>query len=331
MPRRPRRLPIACTCLLAYVLFAGGAGVYLAEGVVRPARIPLTPADREAAARLSRARAARLDNLEIVSRGGLRLRAWLFTPAVSNRPSAANAPSAANLPASAVPSVIVLHGQGSNRAGMLAYIDLLLSEGLQVLAPDARAHGESEGAIATYGVAESADVRRWIDLLRTRSAGQCVYGFAESMGAGTLLQALDASPELCGAVAESPFASFREVAYDRLATAFHTPPWIARTALRPIVDAGFLYVRARYDVDLDQAAPLATIARSSVPLLLIHGAADSSIPPRHSRLLEAARPGGTRLWVVPGADHCGAIGVAPDEFRRHVLAIFGGHLAPAGR
>jgi hypothetical protein len=39
-------------------------------------------------------------------------------------------------------------------------------------------------------------------------------------------------------------------------------------------------------------------------------------------MLAAARPAGTRLWEVPGAEHCAAIGVTPSEFERRVLASY---------
>lgn len=242
----------------------------------------------------------------MIAGDGTRLRAWLFTPAAANSGA-----------------VIVLHGQGSNRAGMLPYIDLLLSAGLQVLAPDARAQGDSEGNLASYGVVEAGDVRAWALLMRGGNGGGCVYGFAESMGAGTLLQALDGGRVFCSVTVESPFASFREVAYDRIGSVFHARAWLGRTLLRPVVESGLFYIRARYGIDLDRAAPLEAIRRTTVPILLIHGTADTSIPPRHSRLLAAARPTSTTLWEVPGAEHCGAFGVAPREFAERVLASFG--------
>jgi len=61
-----------------------------------------------------------------------------------------------------------------------------------------------------------------------------------------------------------------------------------------------------------------------VPVLLIHGQADSNIPVRHSRMIHARNPA-TELWEVPGAEHCGAIAVAPKEFEARVMNWFGAH------
>jgi pimeloyl-ACP methyl ester carboxylesterase len=61
--------------------------------------------------------------------------------------------------------------------------------------------------------------------------------------------------------------------------------------------------------------------RSHVPVMLIHGEIDGNIPVRHSRAIHAADPE-TVLWEVPGADHCGAMTVAPEEFEKRVLDWF---------
>ena len=123
-----------------------------------------------------------------------------------------------------------------------------LAHGFTVLMPDARAHGESGGAIATYGLLERDDIHQWVDFLRSQSHVRCVYGLGESMGGAELLQSLATDAKFCGVVAESPFSTFRE----RLRTTgmgqpFHFGPWVGRTVLlRPLVEAAFL--RARWEV-----------------------------------------------------------------------------------
>jgi uncharacterized protein len=287
--------------VLCYLLLTTAAGVYLAEGLVRPWRRPTTSEDRDVAARLAGRGGGRLEDVSIESDDGVRLVGWLFTPA---------SPSGA---------VLVLHGQGNSRVGMLPYVEMLFDAGYAVLAIDARGHGDSGAALVTYGVREAADARRWASFLRGRRDVACVWGFGESMGAATMLQALTPDAGFCGAVVESPFATFTEVAYDRIGWMFGTGSWLGRTLFRPTIVGGFAYLRWRYGVDLDLASPLAALRRSTVPVLLIHGTVDRSIPARHSQLLEAARPERTTVWLVPGAEHCGARGVAPEEFHAKVL------------
>src|SRR6266478_7785240 len=67
------------------------------------------------------------------------------------------------------------------------------------------------------------------------------------------------------------------------------------------------------------------VRSSAVPVLLIHGTEDINILPWHSRVLAQADPAHAQLWLVPGARHCGAVGVRPDEFWSRVLVFFALH------
>ena len=71
-----------------------------------------------------------------------------------------------------------------------------------------------------------------------------------------------------------------------------------------------------------------------VPVLLIHGANDTNIPPFHSAEIQAANPGDIVLWKVPGAVHTGAYAAAPGEFERRVVNWMVSHESrqkPVGR
>ena len=86
--------------------------------------------------------------------------------------------------------VVMLHGITDNREGVAGFAPMLLKQGYRVLLPDARAHGESGGAVATYGLLERDDIHRWVDWLYSEQHSTCVYGFGESMGAALVLQSL---------------------------------------------------------------------------------------------------------------------------------------------
>jgi uncharacterized protein len=191
-----------------------------------------------------------------------------------------------------------------------------------VLLPYARAHGAGGGGLVTYGLLERRDIAQWAGLLRTEVDAHCVYGMGESMGAAELLQSLPAGAPFCAVVAESAFANFREIAYDRMGQPFHLGAWVGRTVLRPLVEIAFLRARWKYGLDMEQVSPEDAVARTQVPVLLIHGQIDGNIPLRHSRRIHALVPQ-TVFWEVPGADHCGAIAAAPREFQNRLLDWFG--------
>lgn len=299
--RRTHHLLLA---LLIYLAASTVAGIYVADGTLHPGRRPLTNEETSAERESVREINADLDDVSITTLDDVTLNAWLIKPRRTN----GNA-------------VILLHGLGDNRLGMTGYTKLFLVHGFSVLLPDARGHGASGGSLVTYGLLERNDIHQWVGVLQTQVHPQCIFGFGESMGAAELLQSLSTHTEFCAVAAESSFADFREIAYDRMGQAFHTGPWLGRTLLRPLVEAAFLRTRWKYGLDMQAVSPELSIADSKIPVLLIHGQVDSNIPVRHSRMIHTQDPR-TVLWEVPNADHCGAISVAPKEFEERILDWF---------
>jgi uncharacterized protein len=78
---------------------------------------------------------AALQDVSVTAPNDVQLQAWYARPA---KPSG-NA-------------VILIHGIGDNRQGMMGFAELLLSRGYAVLVPDSRAQGTSGGRFPTYGV-----------------------------------------------------------------------------------------------------------------------------------------------------------------------------------
>jgi len=298
---------LAIWLVVLYLLMCFPVASFLAQVTLHPNRQPF-PVDAEQSIKQDAEKLqCDLKDVEIVAADRAVLRGWFIQPSHGN----GNA-------------VIVFHGVGDNRLGMVGYAELLMRNGYNVLMPDARAHGLSGGNVATYGLLEADDIRRWFEWIETNNRPRCIYGLGESMGAALLLQALPSEPNFCAVIAESPFSTFREIAYDRMGQQFHAGPWVGRTVLRPIVEIALLDVRWKYDLNLDSVSPEDAISKTRVPVMLIHGQADSNIPVRHSRVMKALNPG-LVLWEVPNADHCGAISTAPDEFPKRVLNWFASH------
>ncbi len=148
--------------IAVWLVLCTAIGIVAVEGALHPVRLPLTPADDSRAQNIAAQDRARIADVEITSDDGVTLRAWIMRPIAGNGDA-----------------VILLHGVADNRAGMLGNADMLLRHGFAVLLPDARAHGASGGPIATYGVKEADDVRRWYDWLARSQAPRCIDGLGE--------------------------------------------------------------------------------------------------------------------------------------------------------
>jgi len=300
--RRVRRIFLG---IFLYLTVCTVGGIYLADGALHPGRRPLTDDEVGEVRQWVHGIDAELEEDSITTPDGVVLRGWILRGHRGNGDA-----------------VIVLHGLGDNRIGMTGYAQLFLAHGFTVLMPDARGRGVSGGPLATYGLIERNDIHQWFDFLQAKEHPRCIFGMGESMGAAELLQSLSVGTRFCAVVAESPFATFREIGYDRMGQPFHLGPWVGWSVLRPVIEVAFLRARWKYGLRLWDVSPEDSVEASKVPVLLIHGQVDSNIPVRHSRMIHVLAPE-TEIWEVPGADHCGAISAAPREFEERVLRWFG--------
>jgi hypothetical protein len=289
-------------------------GIVATQWALHPWRRFLGSKEEALAQAIAARNDAVLSEVAVTASDGATLRGWSIRPLRGNGDA-----------------VILLHGVADNRMGMIGYADLLLRHGYAVLLPDARAHGESGGELATYGIKEASDIRRWYGWIEQTEAPRCIDGLGNSMGAAQLLESLPAAPGFCAVVVESPFANFREASYDRLAERLGAGAWLGRTLLRPAVETGFLYARWKYGLDLEQNSPENAVAASSVPVLLIHGLKDTNLPSRHSEMILAhnsARKPAIVLWEPAQAVHTGAAAAEPEEYERRMIGWFASHDAP---
>jgi uncharacterized protein len=204
--------------------------------------------------------------------GGLLLRGWLFRGAAPHRGL-----------------IVYLHGSSDNRRSGLGIVEHLGPRGYDVLAYDSRAHGESEGTACTYGFYEKGDLVAALDAVGARSA----VLFGVSLGAAVALQAAPLDARIRGVIAQSSFSDLETVARERA-------PWLATG--REIREA-FAIAEREGRFRVADVAPVRSAVAIRVPVLLIHGAADSETPPDHSRRIFATLAGPKKLLLVPGAGH----------------------------
>jgi alpha-beta hydrolase superfamily lysophospholipase len=312
MPRR-RWLRVLLAAVAAYFLASAVVGILVAEGTLHPVRPNADRISPGFAARLAGENRATWREIEVRATDGAPLYAWLFNPTADSNGRA----------------VVLLHGVADNRTGMSSHAALFLRHGYSVLMPDSRAHGTSDGSVATYGLLERGDVRTWLDWLIAQEHPRCTFALGESMGAAILIQTLAEENRFCAAVAEGSFSSFREIGYHRLGQQLGLG-WpfsqiMGMTLLRPALEFGFLWARLRYGFDLTTAEPASSIKKTQTPVLLIQGYFDENIPKPHGKVIFSNAPKDrVSLWM-PDAGHTAAYSTKPQEFERRVIGFFQEH------
>jgi uncharacterized protein len=216
--------------------------------------------------------------------------------------------------------ILLFHGVGDNRIGVLDHALVLLSAGYDVAMMDSRAHGESGGAMATYGWIERHDTQSIVDVLEATEHPRHLFALGESMGAGIALQSAAIEPRIEAVVAEASFANLREASYDY--AGLRRSPWLGKTLFAP--GTWTMIYRAEHIANLPAAevSPVKAVALRPFPVFLICDAKDVALPCRHTKMIFDAAIGRKEMWIVPDAYHTAALGDEPAEFRRRVLAFF---------
>jgi pimeloyl-ACP methyl ester carboxylesterase len=186
-------------------------------------------------------------------------------------------------------TLVYLHGIADNRTSAAGIVDRFGAKGFDVVAYDSRAHGDSSGDACTYGFFEKRDLQRVVDTL---APGPVVL-FGTSLGAAVAIQEAADDARITALIGAETFSDLRTVAAER-APFFFTAPTIDRAFKVAEREARFV---------VGDVSPLAAAARITIPVLLIHGAADVDTPAAHSQRVFEALSGPKRLILVPGAGH----------------------------
>jgi fermentation-respiration switch protein FrsA (DUF1100 family) len=168
--------------------------------------------------------------------------------------------------------VIVVHGYMGEGADMGWAINQFYQQGYNVLSPDLRSHGKSEGEYIALGWEDRIDIVSWIEYLVNEDNNREIILFGVSMGATAILNAggemLPNNVKMI--IEDSGFTSSKDVFSYHLANTFDIPTF----PLLPVVGwVGEL----RTGIPLEEG-PMYQLERCKLPILFIHGDKDALMP-----------------------------------------------------
>lgn len=214
-------------------------------------------------------------------------------------------------------TVLLAHGYRSTMlldfgAAFEIYHDL----GLNILVPDQRSHGKSQGRFITFGVKESNDMQRWLDFHNHHFGKQPIILSGMSMGASTVMYLADeALPDnVKGIIADCGFTSPKDILASVFRNVTHLPPM-------PSLWAADLFARLIAGFSLTQKDTRKTLARNQLPILMIHGTDDTFVPCWMTKAGFAACTGPKELLLVEKADHGVSFLQDPERYSRAVIAF----------
>ena len=222
------------------------------------------------------------EDVYIQSKDGLKLHATYFPCEGSNK------------------VVICFHGYTSE--GLNDYSTLALfymKHGYNLLIVDERAHGKSEGKYIGFGCLDRHDARLWIDYVIERLGEQCkILLHGDSMGGSTVLMTtgLELPPQVKAAISDCAFTSAWEVFASVLKNMYHLPPF-------PLLQIANQMVKKKAGYELDECNAREEVKKAKVPILFLHGDADTFVPCSMVHELYDACETEKKLVIIEGAGH----------------------------
>ncbi|MFE8702833.1 alpha/beta hydrolase [Cytobacillus sp. FJAT-54145] len=235
--------------------------------------------------------------LEHVSEDGLKLKAKFL----KSEPSSGKA-------------VILAHGYRGHSDQMPGITRFYHEQGFDVLKPDARGHGESEGDYVGYGWHDRKDYQKWIDLLINEKGATNILLHGFSMGGATVLMTSgeDLPDEVKGIINDSGYTSVREELVHQLKHMYGLPSF-------PLMEVTSFITNLRAGYTFEEASAIEQVKKNTRPLLIIHGDQDDLVPTEMAYRIEEVAKSDKELWIVPGAGHTKGYTVAKEEYEQRVL------------
>ncbi|USS88047.1 alpha/beta hydrolase [Fructilactobacillus hinvesii] len=208
-------------------------------------------------------------------------------------------------------TVVVVHGYGSSARKMSSYIKMFHNDGYNVLAPDNRSFGDSQGRYVGYGWLDRTDLANWMKQINEYNPRAEIGMFGVSMGASAVMYTLPLAPKnVKFAIADCGYSSIdAELAYE-LKTMFKMPSF-------PILPLASIYSKVLAKYDFQKANTKQTLKNNQIPLFIIHGDEDQFVPTRFAYQNYRNDKGEHKeIWIVKGAGHAQARSVNPDEYQQ---------------
>ena len=203
---------------------------------------------------------------------------------------------------------VCMHGYHDTYESMGAIARHYHELGWNVLLPDQRGHGRSEGSYVGWGYDERLDMLGWVNWITRKNPEAEILLHGVSMGAATVLMATG------GVLPRQVKAAVSDCSYTTIEAEIRHLLGSAKTELPVSLPFGLLFGRLRKTAlrragfDIRLAAPVEAVGRSKTPTLFIHGVDDDFVPSSMmGTLYQAARCPKSFLWV-PGAGHAACVG-----------------------
>ena len=194
--------------------------------------------------------------------------------------------------------VIAVHGYRGNHSHMFTVASFYGLRGYNVLLPDLRGCGESEGDYVGMGWPDRKDMLQWIGWIVDRDPEARIVLHGISMGGATVIMTSgeDLPAQVKAIVEDCGYTSVWDIFEDEMDVLFHLPAF-------PVLHTASAISSLRAGYSFAEASALEQVKKAKVPMLFIHGEKDNFVHTEMVYPLYEACPTEKQLLVVEGAGH----------------------------
>ena len=215
---------------------------------------------------------------------------------------------------------IMFHGyRGNAERDLCGGIQRAFALKHNVLLVDQRTSGDSEGNVITFGINESKDCLKWIDLVVNEfGENQKIILTGISMGAATVVttSGYDLPKNVVGVLADCGYSTSKDI----------IKKCISMMKLPPVIFYPFVKLGAKVfgQFNLEETSPLEAVKKTKLPIIFFHGDTDDFVPHYMSEELCNAKKDNCKLITIKGAGHGLGFLVDPSLYIKSMEEFFYG-------
>lgn len=204
----------------------------------------------------------------------------------------------------------LLHGYTGWKEELYPVAKEYSERGYNVLVPDMRCSGSSDGDFIGMGWTDRLDNMIWLEEITKRDLEAKIVIHGQSMGAACALMMAGED-----SLSENVKAIISDSAYTDAFLMFkkQIKDWTGLPSF-PILDGANFMLKYRAGYTLKEASALEQVKKAKLPILYIHGKEDAFVPCFMSETLYEATPSEKEILLVDGAGHVQAQDKVPDLY-----------------
>ena len=201
---------------------------------------------------------------------------------------------------------IVVHGYGGSGKLMSDKAKYFYDMGYNVLIPDLRGHGKSEGDYIGMGWKDRLDIISWINFIIKENPNAEIVLHGTSMGAATVLMTSGENlpSNVKAIVADCAYTS----AWDEFSYQLET---YLKVPSSYILNVTNMVTKLKAGYSLKEASALECVKKATVPILYIHGDKDKFVPYSMMDKLYDATNSPKEKLTIEGGEHANSDLVSP--------------------